>query len=126
MVDSPWFRTYCSYKLFFNEVIILINDSYSKYNRWKSSSFIIFLLLAMNKQETTSIPDLKEYVRKFLKTALLWPVLPSAIFSTTESAARFICGVKTNNSSFGKLLVKVFTSSVKSNALFQTCKLSNL
>src|ERR1700722_18565551 len=112
---------------FLNAVNILVRDSYSPYSLTKSFSSIIFLRFAMNRQATTSTADRSEYPRKLLKTALVWPVQPSAILSTTESAARLICEVRMNNSSLGKLLlVRIFISSDKSRAFCHTCKFSNL
>ncbi len=86
----------------------------------------MFRLFAINRHATTSIPDRNAYPKKLLNTAFVWPVQPSAIFNTTESAARLIWDVSIKSSSFGKLLVRMAISLVRSNAFCQTCKFSNL
>jgi hypothetical protein len=49
------------------------------------------LVLPINKQATTSIPDLSAMRKNLLYSGMLCPVLPSAMFKTIESAALFIC-----------------------------------
>jgi hypothetical protein len=66
---------------------------------------MMLLVLPTNKHETTSSAKRLAYIGKFLNSAFLCNVEPYAIFTTTESAALFICEDKINNSSFGKLVV---------------------
>lgn len=83
-------------------------------------------MLEINKQETTSIADHNAIPRNLLNSGFDWPVLPSAMFKTTESAALFICEHKLYNYSFGKLLTNISISLLSRNAICQTFNSSNL
>ncbi len=49
-----------------------------------------FLVCEINQQDTTSIAERKAIPGNLLYSGFDCPVLPSAIFNTTESAALFI------------------------------------
>ena len=55
----------------------------------------------MYKQDTTSIAERNDMPKKRLNSGLVCPVLPSAIFNTTEFAALLICGPRLNISALG-------------------------
>ena len=68
-----------------------------------SSSAIYFLRQIKSRHATVSKSDRTAIPRNRDCSALLWPVDPSAIFRTTEVAARRSCGLRLNSSMRGSL-----------------------
>ena len=99
---------------------------YSLYKCLKSVSSIYALLMAICKQATTSMAERFAITRNLLNSASVCNVEPSAIFSPTESAARFIWEDKLYSSCFGKDKAVLSISFDKSNAICQTFNFSNL
>ena len=109
-----------------NLLSILQRISYSEQYLVNCSSFIKPFFFEINKQLTTSIANLKEYLKNLLNSRLDCPVEPSEMFKTTESAARRIWLDKLNNSNFGNEIARLFISIDRSRDLCHTSKFSNL
>lgn len=106
--------------------IILYRISVLLYKSENIFSSIYFQFLAWNKQVITSAQDLEANVRNLLNSGFVLSVAPSAMFREIESAALLNCNVNANNSSFGKLLVSIWTSSANFTAISHTFNFSKL